>query len=118
MNYEDLNGLNFVAAGIYNAYLMTPTIEKHCIICGPEFVSENCHGETASGRSREARARQIAPAGNHKYKTRARLKKRTQKQKARRQSNKSTVKLKLSSQASESYSLSLRSAGLTRAASS
>ena len=63
MNYEDLNGLNFVAAGIYNAYLMTPTIEKHCIICGPEFVSENFCGETASGRSREARARQIAHAG-------------------------------------------------------
>ena len=55
---------------------------------------------------------------NHKHKTRARLKKCTWKQKARRQSNQTTVKLKLSSQASESYSLSLRSSGLTRAASS
>ena len=55
---------------------------------------------------------------NHKHKTRARIKKRARKQKARRQSNQSTVKLKLSSQAIESYSLSLRSAGLTREASS
>ena len=55
---------------------------------------------------------------NHKHKTHARLKKHAQKQKARIQSNQSTVKLKLSSQASKSYSLSLRSAGLTRASSS
>ena len=55
---------------------------------------------------------------NHKLKTRARLNKRARKQKARRQMNQTTVKLKLSSQASESYSLSLQRAGLTRAASS
>ena len=36
-----LNNLPVFGSDIQNAYLQVPTIEKHCIICGPEFGLEN-----------------------------------------------------------------------------
>ena len=55
---------------------------------------------------------------NLKLKTRARLNKRARKKKQEGTRVNSTVKLNIKVTASEAYSLSLRSAGLTRAASS
>ena len=77
----------------------------------------NCRGETASGRSREARARQIARAEEPQAQdARATKQARPETKKQGGTRVKNTVKLKLQVKASESYSLSLRSAGLTRAA--
>ena len=39
--YAALNGLDVCMADIRNAYLQSPTSQKHCIICGPEFGMEN-----------------------------------------------------------------------------
>ncbi len=33
--------LNVMAADIQNAYLQAPSLEKHFIVCGPEFGLEN-----------------------------------------------------------------------------
>ena len=64
---DDMNILKFVAP-----------------ICGRVYPTPvmDCCGATASGRSREARARQIARAGKLQDKTRARLKKRARIEKA------------------------------------
>ena len=35
--YTALNNLNICAAEIHNAYIQAPTLEKHYVICGPEF---------------------------------------------------------------------------------
>ena len=35
--YAALNGLEVCAADVQNAYLQAPLLEKHYIICGPEF---------------------------------------------------------------------------------
>ena len=39
--YAALNGLDVCMADIRNAYLQSPTSQKHYIICGPEFGMEN-----------------------------------------------------------------------------
>ena len=36
--YADMNNLDVYAADIKSAYLQAPTLEKHDIICGPEFL--------------------------------------------------------------------------------
>ena len=38
---SDLNGLDVCACNIQNAYLQSPSSEKHFIICGTEFGLEN-----------------------------------------------------------------------------
>ena len=55
-----LHGVPIMAADVRNAYLQTPTSEKHYIICGPEFGIENIekkalitralYGDKCSGR--------------------------------------------------------------------
>ena len=35
--YTALSGLDIYAADIQNAYIQAPTLEKHYVICGPEF---------------------------------------------------------------------------------
>ena len=39
--YAALNDLDVCMAVISNAYVQSPTSQKHCIICGPEFRMEN-----------------------------------------------------------------------------
>ena len=39
--YAALNDLDVCMADIRNAYLQSPTSQKHYIICGPEFGLEN-----------------------------------------------------------------------------
>ena len=39
--YAALNGLDVCMADIRNAYLQSPTSQKHYIICGPELGMEN-----------------------------------------------------------------------------
>ena len=39
--YAALNGLDVCMADIRNAYLQSPTSQKHYLICGPEFGMEN-----------------------------------------------------------------------------
>ena len=39
--YATLNGLDVCVADIRNAYLRSPTSQKHYIICGPELGMEN-----------------------------------------------------------------------------
>ena len=39
--YAAVNGLDVCMADIRNAYLQSPTSQKHYIICGPEFGMEN-----------------------------------------------------------------------------
>jgi hypothetical protein len=41
LTYAALNGIDVQAADIKNAYLQTPSSEKHYIICGSEFGLEN-----------------------------------------------------------------------------
>lgn len=41
LTYAALNDLNVTAADIRNAYLQAPSLEKHYIVCGPEFGLEN-----------------------------------------------------------------------------
>jgi hypothetical protein len=41
LTYADLLGLPVIGADICNAYLQAPSLEKHFIICGPEFGIEN-----------------------------------------------------------------------------
>ena len=41
MTYAALNNLVVCACDIQNAYLQSPSSEKHYIICGPEFGLEN-----------------------------------------------------------------------------
>lgn len=41
LTYAALNGLEVCACNIQNAYLQSPSSEKHFIICGPEFGLEN-----------------------------------------------------------------------------
>ena len=55
-----LNGLDVCAADVQNACLQAPSSQKDCIMCGPEFGSENIgkralikralHGGKAAGR--------------------------------------------------------------------
>ena len=40
-SYAALNGLDVCMADIRNAYLQSPTSQKHYIICGPEYGMEN-----------------------------------------------------------------------------
>ena len=39
--YAALNDLDVCMEDIRDAYLQSPTSQKHCIICGPEFGMEN-----------------------------------------------------------------------------
>ena len=39
--YAALNDLDICAADIKNAYLQAPDSEKHYVVCGPEFGTEN-----------------------------------------------------------------------------
>ena len=57
---------------------------RFCVIFVWWVEIYHCRGATASGRSREVRARQSVRAGKLQDKTRARLKKRAWKEKARR----------------------------------
>jgi hypothetical protein len=41
LTYAALLGLPVIGADIHNAYLQDPSLEKHFIICGPEFGIEN-----------------------------------------------------------------------------
>ena len=41
LTYSALNNLSVCACDIQNAYLQSPSSEKHYIICGPEFGIEN-----------------------------------------------------------------------------
>jgi hypothetical protein len=41
LTYAALLGLPVIGANIFNAYLQAPSLEKHFIICGPEFGIEN-----------------------------------------------------------------------------
>ena len=41
LTYSALNGLDFVAAGIKNAYLQDPSSETNYVICGAEFGLDN-----------------------------------------------------------------------------
>ena len=41
LTYAALLGLPVIGADILNAYLQAPSLEKHYIICGPEFGIEN-----------------------------------------------------------------------------
>ena len=41
LTFASLNNLNVCACDIQNAYLQSPSSEKHYIICGPEFGIEN-----------------------------------------------------------------------------
>ena len=41
LTYDALNNLDVCACDIQNAYLQSPSSEKHYIICGPEFGLEN-----------------------------------------------------------------------------
>ena len=78
----------------------------------------NCRGTTASERSREARARKFARAGKLQDRTRARIKKCARKEKCKKTLKATYGYVENIKQSSESDSLSLRSAGLTRASSS
>ncbi len=39
--YAALNNLDIFAADIKNAYLQAPSLQKDCIVCGPQFGLEN-----------------------------------------------------------------------------
>ena len=41
LTYAALHGLPVIGGDIQNAYLQAPSLEKHFIICGPEFGIEN-----------------------------------------------------------------------------
>ena len=41
LTYAALNNLDVCACDIQNAYLQSPSSEKHYVICGPEFGLEN-----------------------------------------------------------------------------
>jgi hypothetical protein len=41
LTYAALLGLSVIGANICNTYLQAPSLEKHFIICGPEFGIEN-----------------------------------------------------------------------------
>jgi hypothetical protein len=41
LTHAALLSLPVIVAGIRNAYLQAPSLEKHCVICGPEFGLEN-----------------------------------------------------------------------------
>ena len=51
LTYAALNGLEICGADIQNAYLQAPSSEKHYIICGEEFGSENVGKKTVIIRS-------------------------------------------------------------------
>jgi hypothetical protein len=41
LTYAALMGLPVMGADIKNAYLQAPSLEKHFVVCGPEFGIEN-----------------------------------------------------------------------------
>jgi hypothetical protein len=41
LTYAGLLGLPVIGGDIKNAYLQAPSSEKHFIVCGPEFGTEN-----------------------------------------------------------------------------
>ncbi len=41
LTYAALLGLPVIGGDIQNAYLQAPSSEKHFIVCGPEFGTEN-----------------------------------------------------------------------------
>ena len=41
LTHAALHGTPVMAANIRNAYLQAPTLEKHFVVCGPEFGLEN-----------------------------------------------------------------------------
>ena len=64
--------------------IQTFPIPNYCDISKTIMICNHFHGATASGRSREAHARQIARSGKLQDKTHAIFKKRARKEKARR----------------------------------